>query len=1201
MDLTSDGALLQRACQRIGDLAVPACIKDGGLRYVVVNAAYARLHGLEAERFPGKRADEIDGLREHDLFRDKQNRALVFGTDESVELRDERGRLLHDIRIERFISQDDDPYLFVLFEPHAIDMEAQARAEFDFRSFGPVLDLLDTGIGIFDANDRLIHYNDRLTAHYAAFGATLYPGKALSDLVKQAYGNAPADMASTAPPDGVWVDAAEERMKIFQQPIWHAVEPMPDGRWVRSVNKRLDNGWLMMLRQDVTNEKIQEMRIGKEVEEAQIFRAAFEELPVAVFLRDNQLRLTYANAAYGAMHSKPREEYLGLTAADMFPEHGECYSAQSQQLIEHGGYIEAEDDVLMPDGSRMSAIVRIRRISSPAGERYLVGSITDVSLVRAAQREAERLHEELKAILQALPVGVAIMDRDLRLEYVNWTLNEFWRAEGEEHRDWTGELYEDFLRFNLGRGVYGDTSFDELLKQRLELLLQPGEIPHFELANLAGRRILVDRSHVGNGKILFTCVDITGIRKREQEVQEARAALDRHAALMQTATSAMSQGLMIMQGEEIAFCNDAVADLLELPADILQNGQPWRAVLDALANRGDIRNPEKVLAEGEAWRVSDTQEPARFMAYVGGARFVDVEVKKSGDEQFLAVFTDVTDARQRELELQRLLERAKAADKAKSEFLANMSHEIRTPMNGVLGMAELLSKSSLDTKQKTFTEIIVKSGKALMTIINDILDFSKIDAGQMTLRKVAFDPGDAIEDVATLLSSSAAEKDIELIVRVAGPSPRVVGDAGRFRQIVTNLLGNSIKFTETGHILIELSVQEKPEGKAEVTLRVTDTGIGIPADQLERIFDKFSQVDGSSTRRHEGTGLGLAITAGLVEIFGGTIDVSSQSGKGSVFTVVLPFEKVSDQQISVSAPSSLRNAKVLVIDDNYVNREILSEQLFLWGFDGVAAKDGPEGLAVLRAAAQLGVKVDAVILDYQMPQMNGHAVATAIRNDPQLRDVPIIFLTSMDTTSGEGAAEHLDIQAHLMKPVRGQLLRKALVEVIRNARREQRGLEEMPVAPRAPISRPAKTVHAVPEAEQPPSALDILVAEDNEVNQIVFTQILQSLDVSFRIVENGAAAVAAWQQQQPRLILMDVSMPVMNGHKATRRIRELERSFGGHVPIVGVTAHALESDRDLCFAAGMDDYLSKPISPELLAGKIREWLPLRRSSGQSLL
>lgn len=1201
MDSTSDGALLQRACQRIGDLAVPAFIKDGALRYVAVNHAYARLKGLDLDDFINRRVEEIEGLTESALLRDRQNRSIIFGTDESVEDRDQHGRLLHDIRIERFISHEDEPYLFVLFEPHSVNMTEPPARSFDFKSLGPALDLLETGIGVFDENNRLIHYNERLKDHYGAFGATLHPGKSLYDLVKQAFGNAPADMPMPSTPDGVWVDAAEERMKIFQEPIWHAVEPMPDGRWVHSVNKRLENGCLVILRQDVTNEKIQEMRIGKEVEEAQIFRAAFDELPVAIFLRDSQLRLKYANAAYASMHSTPLEQCVGRTALDMFPDQGECYSKQSQQLLEHGGHIEANDDISMPDGSTMSGIVRIKRISSPAGEPYLVGSVTDVSLVRAAQREAERLHEELKEILQALPVGVAILDRNLKLEYVNWTLNEFWRADGEDHRDWTGEQYQDFLKFNLSRGVYGDVDLDDLLKERIALLRQPGPIPQYELSNLGGRRILVDRSHVGNGKILFTCVDITGIRKREQEVQEARKALERHAHLMQTATSAMSQGLMIVQGEEIAFCNDAVADLLNVPPELALPGSSWRALLNIMIERGDILDPEKMLAESESWRVNPTQETAYFTACIDGKKFIDIEVKKSGNQQLLTVFTDVTETRQRERDLERLLERAKAADKAKSEFLANMSHEIRTPMNGVLGMAELLSKSSLDTKQKTFTEIIVKSGKALMTIINDILDFSKIDAGQMTLRKVAFDPGDAIEDVATLLSSSAAEKDIELIVRVAGASPRVVGDAGRFRQIVTNLLGNSIKFTETGHILIELSAEEQAEGKTQVTVRVTDTGIGIPNDQLERIFDKFSQVDGSSTRRHEGTGLGLAITAGLVDIFGGTINVSSKAGKGSVFTVVIPFDKVADQHKAVPAPSGLRNAKVLVIDDNYVNRQILSEQLALWGFDGVAAKDGPEGLAVLRTAADLGVKVDAVILDYQMPKMNGHAVATTIRNDPQLRDVPIIFLTSMDTTGSEGSAEHLNIQAHLMKPVRGQLLRTALVDVIRNARRDRRELEADVQVSKAPASEPKAAMSSSQPLNDPLSTLDILVAEDNEVNQIVFTQILQSLNVSFRIVENGAEAVAAWQQERPRLILMDVSMPIMNGHKATRRIRELEGSFGGHVPIVAVTAHALDSDRDLCFAAGMDDYLSKPISPELLAGKIRDWLPTIKSSGQSRL
>jgi CheY-like chemotaxis protein/anti-sigma regulatory factor (Ser/Thr protein kinase) len=508
-------------------------------------------------------------------------------------------------------------------------------------------------------------------------------------------------------------------------------------------------------------------------------------------------------------------------------------------------------------------------------------------------------------------------------------------------------------------------------------------------------------------------------------------------------------------------------------------------------------------------------------------------------------------------------------------------------MNGVLGMAELLAKTNLDTRQKTFVDIIVKSGNALLTIINDILDFSKIDAGQMKLRKAAFDLIEAVEDVATLLSSPAAEKDIELLVRAAPDLPAaVIGDAGRFRQIVTNLVGNAVKFTERGHVFVDIGSEPSAGGEIMVSIRIEDTGIGIPPEKVDSVFDKFSQVDASSTRRHEGTGLGLAITAGLVDLFGGYIDVESEWGKGSIFTVKLPFAIAAARVEPKPLPINVQGARVLVVDDNEVNRRILTEQLSLWGFDGVAAEGGATAFAILEAAADLGIKVDAVVLDYHMPDMNGAEVARRLRADSRFGELPIIFLTSMDISGTEKEFAALNGHAHLMKPARANLLRNTVVEVVRANRVKQ--------ASEAEITRLQKEVEVAPAPAPAPKRaadfVDVLVAEDNEVNQIVFTQILQGTGLSFLVVNNGQEAVEAWEQHTPRLIMMDVSMPVMNGHQATRMIRQKEQGQGHRVPVIGVTAHALESDRELCLDAGMDDYMSKPISPELLEDKIRQWL-----------
>jgi CheY-like chemotaxis protein len=541
-----------------------------------------------------------------------------------------------------------------------------------------------------------------------------------------------------------------------------------------------------------------------------------------------------------------------------------------------------------------------------------------------------------------------------------------------------------------------------------------------------------------------------------------------------------------------------------------------------------------------------------------------------------------------------------------ASFLANMSHEIRTPMNGVLGMAELLSKSELNAKQKTFTDIIMKSGNALLTIINDILDFSKIDAGQMVLDPAPFNLAEAIEDVATLMSTRAKEKDLEMIVRFQpGLHENHIGDAGRIRQIITNLMGNAVKFTEAGHVLVEVT-GEQIEGATQLKIAVADTGIGIPADKVDQVFDKFSQVDTSSTRRHEGTGLGLAITSRLVEMMGGEIGAESVWGEGSTFWFTVTLPHAQEDRAARITPIDVSGARVLVVDDNAVNRSILMEQMASWGFDSCAAENGAEGLRVLRAASSYGINVDCIVLDYQMPGMSGVDMAREMRSSDGIKDTPIVLLTSVDQALAPGLNGELRFDAQLTKPARSSALLEALVETIQK-RRARPFSTERPADAGGEIASISADETSVRQSSAEPAEelavvapsktngdgqhrVDILVAEDNEVNQLVFTQILSETGLAFELVGNGAKAVEAWREMNPRMILMDVSMPEMNGLEATGKIREMEEETGRRTPIIGVTAHALKGDRERCLEGGMDDYLSKPISPKALLEKISKWM-----------
>lgn len=680
-----------------------------------------------------------------------------------------------------------------------------------------------------------------------------------------------------------------------------------------------------------------------------------------------------------------------------------------------------------------------------------------------------------------------------------------------------------------------------------------------------------------DGTILGTCgitKDLTEFIAAEEKVRKMSQAVEQSPATI----------VITDRAGRIEYTNPNFTAVTGYTAEEAR-GQNPRILKSGEFSSDQYRELWRTISHGGTWRGLFHNRRKNGELYWDEASISPIRNAEGQITHYLAVKMDVTERKQAAEELARAKEAAEAAAKAKSEFLANMSHEIRTPMNGVVGMTGLLLDTKLDEEQRQFAETVRDSADSLLIVINDILDFSKIEAGKLTFEEIDFNLDEVVESALELNAGSAQGKGLELVNEVKDEVPvNLRGDPGRLRQILVNLLSNAIKFTASGEVALRVESATQTDREATLRFRVSDSGIGISPEAQSRLFQSFEQADNSTTRKYGGTGLGLAISKQLVKQMHGEIGVESEEGKGSTFWFTARFPKAArPRRESAQDHERLHHLRVLIVDDNATNRQILRHQIYAWNMQRGSAAGGHQALKLLREAAAEGSPYDVALLDMQMPEMDGMALARAIKADQRIASTRLIMLTSLGQRFSSAELRAVGLEAYLVKPVKKNRLFETLLRTV-----------EIP-SPANATSRPDKP-RAEPKA-QIGAGLKVLLAEDNLVNQKISRTQIQKFGCEVQVVANGRAAVAALAEGAYDLVFMDCQMPEMDGYQATEAIRRAEQEEGdaavswrAPMHIIAMTANAMDGDRERCLAAGMNDYISKPVHPAKIQQSLERFL-----------
>ncbi len=894
-------------------------------------------------------------------------------------------------------------------------------------------------------------------------------------------------------------------------------------------------------------------------EELRLTRFAVDHASDAVFWMDWQGRIVYANEAACRSVGRTREEVLALSILDIDPLVAQTGWEKAWQLVKERRSMTFETQHRRKDGTVFPVEMSAKYLEF-GGKEYSFTFVRDITERKRSQ--------EVKALLASIVESSedAIIGKALDGTILSWN-------KGAEN------LYGYSAEEVMGRPISilaPADRYDEI-PNIMERIRRGEKISHFETVRLRKDGTTVHVA-VTVSPIMNASGEVTGAATIARDITERQRVEERLRKLSRAVEQSPAAVVITDVHGAIEYVNPKFTQMTGYMAAEVK-GQNPRILKSGMQSPIIYEGLWTTILSGGEWRGEFANRKKSGEIYWESASIVPIRDSAGTITHFLAVKEDITERKRAEEELRRAKEAAEAANRAKSQFLANMSHEIRTPMNGVIGMAGLLLDTELSLEQRRYAEIVRSSGEALLAVINDILDFSKIEARRLNLECADFDLRNVLEYAASLVGIKTIEKKLELLFEVVPGTPCLLrGDAGRLRQVLVNLLGNAVKFTPQGEVAVTVRVDSEDEQNATLHFTVRDTGIGFRQEQASVSFEPFVQADGSKTRRYGGTGLGLAISKQLVEMMGGQIGVRSQEGKGATFWFTATFEK----QPASGAPSTgiqpdLRDARVLVVDDNATNRHLLCALLRSWGCRPEESADADSALSALKQAARTSQPFQIAVLDLDLPDVDGVDLGRRIATDPELKPTALYLMTGFGRFVAEARLHALGFAGQIAKPIWERKLLETLLATSSQGRASE--------APRSGISQTASG----PAGAEP--KFRILVAEDNPTNQEVAEMILRKLSFSADLVGNGLEALQALQQRAYDLLLLDCEMPEMDGYETARRIRDPRTGARNPlIPIVALTADAIAGDREKCFQAGMNDYISKPVEPRHLAEVLGKWL-----------